>query len=180
MTTASEGKDKFYWSVLNSAVALDVRHGHLKWKVSDLARLSGVSRTLIYYYFGKSKEGILHEAVRLFGDLISGQTPDKVELWKVGNLKEANRSSRELVAKVPALVPFYFFNRLSESDIGIAIRAREKAFFDKIDTHFTHLSQAEKKGLFVLYFGLLFVPDMKQADASAAMDMMLKAALPRG
>jgi AcrR family transcriptional regulator len=168
MGETTDKKDKLYWAVLNSAVSLDVRNGHLKWKVSDLARLSGVSRTLIYYYFGKSKEGILREAVHLFGDLFSVQSPEKVELWKRGDLKEANRQSREILTKIPAIVPFYFLNRTAKSEIGATIREREKVFFKIIDAYFPKLSQQEKKGLYVLFFGLLFTPDISVADTSAA------------
>ena len=52
-------KDETYWKILDAVIALEIRRGHQKWTISELSRLSGITRTLIYYYFGKSKLEIL-------------------------------------------------------------------------------------------------------------------------
>jgi AcrR family transcriptional regulator len=175
MATQFRGKDQFYWTVLNTAVTLDISRGHLSWKMADLARSSKVSRTLIYYYFGKSKEGILREAVRLFGDEISGATAEKTALWAEGKIAEAFDQSRELLNKIPAIVPFYLLNRSKTSEIGATIRAQERAFFEKIKAYFPNLSQAEQKGLYSLFFGAAFVPEFEYADSSEGIKWILKA-----
>ena len=46
--------------MLDSAAALYARHGYLGASISDLAVASGVSKSLLYHYFG-SKEDILFE-----------------------------------------------------------------------------------------------------------------------
>ena len=48
-------KDETFWSVLYSAIELDFKRGHLRGTMSELSRMSNVTRSLIYYYFGKSK-----------------------------------------------------------------------------------------------------------------------------
>lgn len=172
-------KDELYWAVLNSAVTLDMRHGHLKWKVSDLARVSRVSRPLIYYYFGKSKEAILSEAVRLFGDDLSGSSPKHQALWREGQFKEALERNRELLTKIPAIVPFYYLNRGAKSEMGEAIRTRESAFFKKIETFFPQLTKSDAQGVFALFFGLLFVPNMPEADALRGIELLLMNSVPK-
>src|ERR1700745_3649674 len=44
-------KDKHYWNILDAVFRLEVTKGHLRWKISDVSRLAGVQRTLVYYYF---------------------------------------------------------------------------------------------------------------------------------
>ena len=46
-------KDQVRSRVLQAVIAAEVAKGHLKWKVSDLARHAKVSRPLIYYHFGE-------------------------------------------------------------------------------------------------------------------------------
>ncbi|TNF29269.1 MAG: TetR family transcriptional regulator, partial [Deltaproteobacteria bacterium] len=43
--------------------------GHLEWRLSDIAKDADVTRSLIYYYFGKEKDLILEEAFRYMIDL---------------------------------------------------------------------------------------------------------------
>ena len=52
-----------FFNVTRSVFHLESRDGHLKWKVTDLARSSGVSRQTIYTSFGNSKLEILKTAL---------------------------------------------------------------------------------------------------------------------
>jgi len=49
-------KDDTFWKVLNTAIILDFNRGHLRWSMSELSRSSGITRSLIYYYFYKIRE----------------------------------------------------------------------------------------------------------------------------
>ncbi len=72
-------KEKNFWDILDAAVTLDVQKGHLKWSITDVAKNSGHSRTLVYYYFGKSKENILKEAINFFNRFVLGTTPGQLD-----------------------------------------------------------------------------------------------------
>jgi AcrR family transcriptional regulator len=155
-------KDENYWSILNTAIALDVRHGHLKWTMMALSRQSKVSRTLIYYYFGKSKLTILSEAVNLFGSEFAGQTSLREEQWKSGHLAETFLASRKLIEKLPTLLPFYFSNRGKDNDLGRAIQSHEKDFLSKVKRFFPHLSNPERLALYGIFWGLVFAPGLSE------------------
>ena len=65
-------KDEAFWKILNAAIELDYKKGHLKWTMTELSRRSGVTRSLIYYYFGRQKAAILKEAVKIVGEEFVG------------------------------------------------------------------------------------------------------------
>ncbi len=94
--------------ILDAVVRLEVIKGHLRWKMADLSRLSGVQRTLIYYYFGKSKEAILNEAMKTIGDEFFGLSQERLEMWKQGRIKESILKSRESFKQAPH-VPLFSF-----------------------------------------------------------------------
>lgn len=75
-------KDKKFWTILETAIDLDFKKGHLRWTLSELSRAWGMSRPLIYYYFGQSKSKLLEEAVRLVGSEIMGLSEARLKLWE--------------------------------------------------------------------------------------------------
>ncbi|HEX4924574.1 MAG TPA: TetR/AcrR family transcriptional regulator [Bdellovibrionales bacterium] len=172
MPARTSQKDDIYWRILNSAVALDMRHGHQKWTMTQLSKQSKVSRTLIYYYFGKSKLGILNEAVTLFGAEFAGETAERLALWKEGRMAETFLKSRELLKMVPALVPFYFINRSQPSELGEAIRKKEKAFRQKLAAFFPGRGASEIEALFGIFWGLVFAPDLSEAGIRRCVELL--------
>jgi AcrR family transcriptional regulator len=167
-------KDENYWRILNSAVSLDIRHGHLKWTMTQLSRVSHVSRTLIYYYFGKSKQTILTEAISLFGAEFAGETPERINKWKGGELAETFLASRELLLRAPALIPFYFLNRSLKNEIGESIRSKEKAFRKKISQFFPDLTLGQREFLFAFFWGLVFAPELENDGIQEAVAILKK------
>lgn len=149
-------KDKKYWAILNSCIQLEISHGHLKWKISDLHRKSKVSRTLIYYYFGKNRKNILLEACHYFGSILSGLDPELMILYEKGQLAEAIYRNKQMLLKIPALIPFYFLFRDREGEIGDIIRDYESKGVKKRKHFFSHLTDQETKALFALQMGLSF------------------------
>lgn len=165
-------KDEIYWKILNSALILELRHGHQKWTMTRLARASGVSRTLIYYYFGRSKLDILGEAVSLFGVELAGATAERRELWKQGRLAETFLATRRLVERSPALVPFYFLNRAQDSALGRAIRKQEEAFRSKLAAFFPSLSATRRDAAFALFFGIPFCGELSEKAVREALELL--------
>jgi AcrR family transcriptional regulator len=160
---ASKGKkDEIYYRILNTALVLELRYGHLKWKTSQLARLSKVSRPLIYYYFGKSKEAVINEAISFFGTEFSGATQNRRQMWKDGKVVQTLEENREILKSIPALMPFYFTNRGQNTTVGENIRKQEESFRKKIKEFFPQLTAEQREFLFACIWGLVFAPELPQ------------------
>src|SRR4051812_22858182 len=119
------GKDQTYWTILNAAIQLDFKKGHQKWTMSELARTTEITRSLIYYYFGKSRLDILNEAVRLVGEEFFGLSDSKIKLWAKGEIAESVLFTRREIEKSPNLGTFYLIHRNRTSEIGESIRGLE-------------------------------------------------------
>jgi hypothetical protein len=169
-----QGKDASYWRILNAAILLDLRLGHQKWSLAQLARSGKVARSLIYYYFGRSKFDILVHAVKLIGYEVSGQSDLSHKLWQQGQIAESLIATRVLLAQSPALGTFYFVNRDKENEIGSLIRKHEEAFGRKISKYFPKLTPTEIKGLHALINGVVFTSWLKDDEVRDATKIILK------
>ena len=161
-------KDEVYWKVLDAALHLDFKKGHQKWTMSDLSRSSGVTRSLLYYYFGKSRMDILNEAVRLMGEELFGLSPKKRELWMKGDVAGAICSTREVIEASPHLAAFYFVHRTRLTEFGESIRRLESQYIRKLQEFFPKLSFEDLNGLFGLFFGLVFAPKLSEPSIKRA------------
>ena len=151
-------KDETFWKVLNAAIELDYKKGHGKWTISDLARKSEITRSLIYYYFGKEKENIIEEAVKIIGEEMIGMSPERQALWKRGDLVESMLQARRIYEKCPALCPFALEHYNRPTEIGKTIRHLENEFCLKLKATFPHLDDGQIRSLYSVYWGLSFAP----------------------
>ncbi|MBT4762703.1 MAG: TetR/AcrR family transcriptional regulator [Bdellovibrionaceae bacterium] len=157
----SSNKDKVYWQILNAALELDCKKGHLKWTLTELSKKAKVTRSLIYYYFGRSKATILTEAVKLIGSEFIGLSKERMELWRTGRLKESMLRTREFVDRMPYLCNFIMDHRTSQSEIGLTVGRMEKRFIKKLADFNTHLDKDEINALFAIYWGMCFAPNVR-------------------
>jgi len=170
--SAEEGtgtKDETYWKVLRSAIDLDFRKGHLKWTISDLSRSSKITRSLIYYYFGRSREQILYDAVRYVGEELFGFTEMRLALWQEGKLEESIQSSRQTIKEHPALLAFYFSHRFRETPLGEEIRKLERRYFQKMKRFFPKANSMEHELLNALIIGLTLTPGLAPESIGLAL-----------
>src|SRR5262249_15127056 len=70
--------------ILEAMLLLENEKGHLRWKISDVARVAKVSRTLVYYYFGRTKQELLETGVELLGEEYFGLTEEREKLLHEG------------------------------------------------------------------------------------------------
>jgi len=172
--TKESSKEEVYRAVLNAAVELEIQLGHLKWTYSVLARKSKISRSLIYYYFGKSKINILKEATLLFGQELSGVVEDRMKFWTEGKIEDGLIKTRELFKIYPYLVPFYFLYRSKENEIGELIRKYENEGHKKRRQFFPDHSDSELKALYAFHLGLVTFPGLKPDDIKVACNIINK------
>ncbi len=121
---AQESKEDIHYKILASVTKLEVNKGHLVWTMSQVANDSGVSRTLIYYYYGKEKEKLLSEAMKFMVQTVfnlEGLEPvmprDRIKLV----LKQLNQ--------MPYLLVLFYLNRRADNDIGQIIREAEESLY---------------------------------------------------
>jgi AcrR family transcriptional regulator len=163
-------KDSQYWSVLDHVVRLEVAKGHQRWKITDLARASGVGRPLIYYYFGKSKATILEAAMKAIGDEFFGLSAERLQLWESGEIKQSVLRTRELMQKAPHVPQFYFHWRHQKNPIGDQLKQFEKRYTQKLKRLRPELNTIQAQALFAVFFGLVLVPELDEAVLGQVVD----------
>lgn len=174
MPKKQHSKEEVYKAVLNSAVELDIQLGHLKWTYTLLAKKSGISRTLIYYYFGKEKINILKEACLLFGEELAGIGEERMAAWREGRIDIGLNKTRLLFKDYPYLVPFYYLYRTQENEIGELIKRYENEGYKKRKKFFPEMSDQELRVMFSLHMGLATFPNLSEADVEYACSMLKK------
>lgn len=155
-------KDQVYFSILNAALQLDFKKGHQKWTLSELSRSSGITRSLIYYYFGKSREDILDEAIVLIGEEVFALNPQRKPLWLKREIAESILASRRILEASPHLIAFYFAHRTRPSRVGESIRKLEANHKKKLHEVFPHLNETEISSLFGIVLGLALAPGLSE------------------
>jgi len=156
--SSASKKDKVYWAVLSATIELDLKKGHLKWTLSEVSRKSKVTRSLIYYYFGRSKAGILEEACRIIGDELVGLNDERLRLWQKGQFLQSLMAARDIYDKAPFIPSFIQSHIRSDNIIGENLRAIETRFMKKIENFFPHLSEDEVLAIYAIYWGAVFTP----------------------
>jgi AcrR family transcriptional regulator len=161
-----------FWKILNTAIELDFRKGHLRWSMSELARSSGITRSLIYYYFGKDKHQILLEAVKALSTHVLGLDPRRMAQWQEGRLREAILEGYTGVQLSPTLPIFYLLHRRSEGGIGDAFREMEARYLEKIKSVFPKFSDDDRRTLFGVLFGVVVTPFTTETSINRAIDLL--------
>jgi AcrR family transcriptional regulator len=151
-------KDEIFWKVLNCALELEFRKGHLKWTMTELSRKSQITRTLIYYYFGRSKMDILRAAVDIIGEEFIGMSQKRVDMWKKGELEEGLLETRQFYDRMPFLCAFHMNYRDRPNEIGEALIKIEKSFKRKLRQQAPNATPAQINTLFAVYYGIAFSP----------------------
>lgn len=163
---STQVKDEKYWKILNCAVRLDVQKGHLRWTMAELSRASGIGRTLIYYYFGKSKQQIIQTALNIVTDEVFGLSAERLKLWQDGQIAESIIKSRELIEQAPQLREFYFHWRFTAGEIREHLVKTEKRYLQKLKMV---KSEVEPEVLFAFLFGLVMHPTVSREAIEAAL-----------
>jgi len=168
-------KDETYWTLLDSAIELDIKKGHLKWTLSDLSRKSKITRSLIYYYFGKDKQDILKEAIKLVGEEFIGLTEKRMELWQKGLFAESMQVARKFNENAPYLPLFIMENRNKPNEIGNSLKSIEEGFIAKLKTFFPNCDDTQITSIFAIYWGLSFSPRITNESINQVVTLMIGA-----
>jgi AcrR family transcriptional regulator len=156
----ASSKDELFWKILDSAIRLECTRGHLKWKMTDLSRASGVTRSLIYYYFGQSKVALLKAAIQIIGEEFFGLDAYRHQLWEQGRVAESLRLTRELFKRAPYVGIFYQTQRQPGAVFYNEMIDLERRYIERLVRNKPELSRDEVLLLFATLFGLVTLHDL--------------------
>lgn len=173
-TNPKPNKDKIYLKILQAVITLEFKKGHQKWTITNLSRHSGVTRPLIYYYFGKSRIEILRVAIRVIGNQIFGFNEEEAALWKAGKINEAVLLGRHFISQTPEAIAFYYNHRIRSSELAKEILNLEKKYFHNLNTYFPQTTPGTLKALFAVITGLTITPDIPPESVVHTMNALLR------
>ena len=147
-------------NVLNQVLSLEVSKGHLKWKVSDLARMTGMSRPLIYYHLGNTKRAILENSMDLLAQEFYGLGGKRAGTGEMShrNLVDALIEAQAFLAEVPLLVVFYSKCRAGNSPLHKKFVEIEKRFQQKLARQFQNFNKIQIIALYSIIHGVVTSP----------------------
>lgn len=151
-------KEANYWKMITTVLSLEVSKGHLKWRITDLARQAKVSRTLVYYHLGKSKSEIVNECLDRVADEFYGLNEERMKLVMSGRLKECVNRSQIMFQRYPEFIIFYFKWRMKSSPLQKKLIEIEMRYQNKLRMLFPRLKEDELVAFHAVMQGLVSTP----------------------
>lgn len=145
-----ENKDKLFFDVCNSVLKLEVKKGHLQWSISEVSRDSDITRSLIYYYFGKEKEVILEEAVHFMLTFMFS-----TEASSYTDIKKRVSILVERVNKMPYLLTYFIQEKSKDTKYAEMIMNAENTLLKHLHSHYPHLKEEDIFKIYILELGLV-------------------------
>lgn len=163
--------DKIF-TLVNTILAFENQKGHLKWKVTEIARASKVSKSLVYYYLGSTKEQILDSSIRIGAEEFYGLTPERVAMIQAEGIIASVMYTRGIFLKNYAFTTFYLRWRKSPTGIGEKLREYDDRYQQKLKALFPHLSDTERIALQAVFQGLVIAPTLDEDSLKAALSWL--------
>lgn len=152
----------------------EITDGHLKWKVTSLARASGISRTHIYEMLGHSKPEILKNALRFSLEEIYGLSPEREEMRKTMSPIGGILRSRKLVIETPELLAFYFRYRNRPDEIGQMIRHYEKKYLELVSRQTGVIDKGNLLYIRTIIHGVSVAPYLNDSEVEDCLNRLFQ------
>lgn len=162
-------------AVLEAVIALEMTKGHLKWKMSDLSRKSGVTRTLLYYYFGKDRKSLFSQAVDYYVAVFLDFRLERAEKVRRGEIIELISIARSRLRKNPYFFQFYAKHRFEPTEVSPLLQSAEKKYFEHLKASLPPRWHHMTRVIWALVFGLAVQPDITDMDLKAAESIIRRA-----
>ena len=166
-------KKKYEINVVNTVFRFEIARGHLKWKMTEISRYSGVNRALIYYYFGKTKKEIFNHCFEVIMNDFYGLSPEREEMVNSGRLMECAQKSFKMFHENPEFMAFYFHWRFKKSPIQARLIEMETAYENRLARIFPHLSDPQIQAVHAAIQGVVTAPFLKQKEFELAMAQII-------
>lgn len=154
-----DSKNEIYFSICNSVLKLEFLKGHLNWKLTDVARDSNVTRSLIYYYFGKERETLLREAVRFMLSFIYTE-----EFMESEDPFQRFMDNREKVKKMPYLLIHFFMQKHLDTELGREIKKAEREHFERQLVKYPNNNIDDIYRVYATQLGVLYYQDFSDEE----------------
>lgn len=145
-------------ALLNEIFSAENQKGHLKWKVSEVARNCKVSKSLVYYHLGKTKLEILHSCIDVVASEFYGLNPVREGMVRSGDLLSSLEYTRKMFLKTPAFTVFYIRWRMTDSELGKKLTDLDERYRKRLKGLFPNLSSSEIFALQAIFHGLITTP----------------------
>lgn len=162
-------KEMLYYKVFNAVLKLELTKGHLLWKLSDVAKSASVTRSLIYYYFGKEKETVLREAWKFMIDVLFLPEPQIYDQNRPKDLsiKERMEFVIKKIEEMPYLFILFFFEKNKDSELGKMIRDAEDKLLDHLQKEFPTMTKTEILKIYLLELGAVMYQRLTSQEFDA-------------
>lgn len=147
---ATQSKEEIYFSVCNAILKMEVAKGHLKWTLSDISRESKVTRSLIYYYFGKEKNVVLEEAYKFVISYIFN-----IEKTKVVGIRERLQDILRDIRSMPYLFVLYYLEKNEGTQFGKMIQEAEALLIKAMRREFPDLDENQILEIYLKELGAI-------------------------
>lgn len=171
-------KQKHIENIMEAVIELEMTKGHLKWRMTDLSRVSGVTRSLLYYYFGQDKKHIFREAVQYYIIEFFDFRIERAEKVKRGQIVELISLTRKRLRKTPYLLQFYAKHRLEKTEVSVQFEQAEKKYYENLKESLPKKWHPFARVLWAFVFGLAVQPDLNDEELKTA-EMIMRRAWPR-
>ncbi|MCO5141604.1 MAG: hypothetical protein M9962_00780 [Oligoflexia bacterium] len=146
--------------ISEAILGLEIKKGHLNWKITEVTKKTGLSRPIIYRYFGSNKNKMLSSAIEIFCYDFYGLVEHE-NLSFSSRLIKAKKKLQENID--PAL--FYLKWRATTSPLNEAFKKVEAKFQKKLKEQNPNLTQIELLALHTIIHGIVTAPFIEQEEA---------------
>ncbi len=152
---------------------LEVNYPGLKWKTTDLAKQTDISRSWIYEFFGQNRKQIYDHALKVVAEDIYGRSDARQEIKaKFGMLGSLFRS-RYIIQFFPEILVFYYRCMSDEGDQASKFfRQEERDFLAKTQVD-TGLSGTELLNYRASIHGLMTATFLDDVEVEECLRVLL-------
>ena len=154
--------------VAAAIIDLEVKKGHLKWSVLTVAKASEMSRSLVYYQFGKTKKDILFNSLSELLEEFYGLSQTRREM----SLLQSLRLTHEIYRRNPSLAVFFQKWRNTDSEIATMLKESERKYEAKLSLSFTKASPAQVRSLHAIFHGFVTAPYLDATTIEVALRLI--------
>ena len=170
-------------ALFRKVIKFETTKGHLKWKISELARAAGISRTLVYYHLGGSKAKIVSACLEIIASEVFGMSPERMEEIREGRMVESLIKTQRLFANNPEIAIFYYKWRSVKSAKPSVLQKQfleiEQRYLAKLGLLFPERTPAEILGIYGLMHGLVTGPFVTEQALRSAFPAIVQFATRR-
>lgn len=157
--------------ITKTVIHLEVQKGHFKWTVRHLAQVTKVSRSLVYYHFGKTKKDILINCLDGIAREFYGLTEERRELSKM-SLADSLMITHRMYKESPSYATFYQKWRNVQSPIRDKYLEIEDLYDKKLMSFFPRASSAQRRAIQAVFHGLVTAPYVDESAIRAAVQLL--------